>query len=552
MATTMTVTTRFAPSPSGLLHVGNVRTALHNWMLAKKHGGRFLLRIDDTDKERSREEYVDAIRADLAWLGLHPDAEERQSARFGIYEAEFAKLAAEGRVYRCYESAQELDLRRKVLLGRGLPPIYDRGALSLTEADHAAREAAGERPHWRFQLDHDSPIAWQDGIRGPQHFDPKTMSDPVIRRADGSWLYMLPSVIDDIAMGVTDVLRGEDHVSNTATQVQMFTALGAQPPRFAHEALLGRPQVDLADAQVQHGQEHGSRLLLKPANRIVQRQVVDPAVQRPGNRRRDLDSAVGIVALANIEHSRDTVDVAHVFAVEAELAAAKGQHKAVLRRGERQIVEIVAARTCPVTAADQEQVLDLSLADHGQQRIGHAHHRVPAKACRNGYFRRIRRKAGLRQRTGNGRGEIVIANVGNAFPAYRPGREQPIPHGSPIDAKPCSIQRYSNARIVIDEAARTHPIKQSLPLLTQRRFGRQPRWHADKLVKTGTKSLQGLAIGKEEQRIALSPMRNNRLRCQPQRRDGIGRGIHQIAAQQPCEAVRDQSDPCGRIGMAIE
>ena len=238
MATTMTVTTRFAPSPTGLLHVGNVRTALHNWMLAKKHGGRFLLRIDDTDKERSREEYVDAIRADLAWLGLHPDAEERQSARFGIYEAEFAKLAAEGRVYRCYESAQELDLRRKVLLGRGLPPIYDRGALSLTEADHAAREAAGERPHWRFQLDHDSPIAWQDGIRGPQHFDPKTMSDPVIRRADGSWLYMLPSVIDDIAMGVTDVLRGEDHVSNTATQVQMFTALGAQPPRFAHEALL--------------------------------------------------------------------------------------------------------------------------------------------------------------------------------------------------------------------------------------------------------------------------------------------------------------------------
>jgi len=234
----MTVTTRFAPSPTGTLHVGNVRTALHNWLLAKQAGGRFLLRIDDTDQERSREDYVTAIRADLAWLGLVPDGEERQSARFDIYEREFQKLVAAGRVYRCYETAQELDLKRKVLLGRGLPPIYDRAALKLTEADHAAKAAAGERPHWRFLLDHDQPIEWVDGIRGPQHFDPRQMSDPVVRRADGSWLYMLPSAIDDIAMGITQVLRGEDHVSNTATQVQMFTALGAQPPRFAHEALL--------------------------------------------------------------------------------------------------------------------------------------------------------------------------------------------------------------------------------------------------------------------------------------------------------------------------
>jgi glutamyl-tRNA synthetase len=231
-------TTRFAPSPTGNLHVGNIRTALHNWLLAKQAGGRFLLRIDDTDAGRSREHFVEAIRADLAWLGLAPDGEERQSARFALYEREFQRLAAEGRVYRCYESAQELDLKRKVLLGRGLPPIYDRAALQLSDTDHAAKEAAGERPHWRFLLDHDAPIAWQDGIRGPQHFDPRQMSDPVIRRADGSWLYMLPSVIDDIAMGVTDVLRGEDHVSNTAAQAQMFAALGAQPPRFAHEALL--------------------------------------------------------------------------------------------------------------------------------------------------------------------------------------------------------------------------------------------------------------------------------------------------------------------------
>jgi glutamyl-tRNA synthetase len=234
----MTITTRFAPSPTGLLHVGNIRTALHNWMLAKQAGGRFLLRIDDTDAERSREHYVEAIRTDLAWLGLAIDGEERQSARFAIYEAEFRKLAEAGRVYRCYETAQELDLKRKVLLGRGLPPIYDRAALALSEADHAARATAGETPHWRFLLDRDAPIEWTDGIRGAQHFDAGQMSDPVIRRADGSWLYMLPSVIDDIAMGVTDVLRGEDHVSNTATQVQMFTALGAQPPSFAHEALL--------------------------------------------------------------------------------------------------------------------------------------------------------------------------------------------------------------------------------------------------------------------------------------------------------------------------
>lgn len=232
------VVTRFAPSPTGRLHVGNIRTALHNWLLAKRHGGRFLLRIDDTDAERSREEHVETIRADLAWLGLHPEGEERQSTRFAIYEAAFDRLVAAGRLYRCYESAQELDLKRKVLLGRGLPPIYDRAALRLTEADHAAKAAAGEKPHWRFLLDHDTPIAWNDGIRGPQLFDPRQMSDPVVRRADGSWLYMLPSAIDDAAMGITDVLRGEDHVSNTATQIQMFGALGAEPPRFAHAALL--------------------------------------------------------------------------------------------------------------------------------------------------------------------------------------------------------------------------------------------------------------------------------------------------------------------------
>ena len=227
----MTVVTRFAPSPTGTLHVGNVRTALHNWLWARKHGGRFLLRIDDTDLERSKEEYVDAIRTDLAWLGFDIDGEERQSARFALYEAEFEKLKAAGRVYACYETPEELDIRRKILLSRGLPPVYER-----KPADAPVPE--GIAPHWRFRLDHDAAIEWTDMVRGPQNFEPKTMSDPVVRRADGSWLYLLPSVIDDIAMGITHVVRGEDHVSNTASQVQMFAALGATPPAFAHEALL--------------------------------------------------------------------------------------------------------------------------------------------------------------------------------------------------------------------------------------------------------------------------------------------------------------------------
>ncbi len=242
-------TTRFAPSPTGRLHVGNIRTALHNWMLARQAGGTFILRIDDTDAERSREEYVDAIRADLAWLGLDWDREERQSARLERYEAAFAALQTAGRIYPCYETAQELDVKRKIQLSRGLPPIYDRAALALSDAERAVREAEGIAPHWRFRLDHAEPIVWEDGIRGTQKFDAAQLSDPVIRRADGSWLYMMPSAVDDIDMGVTQVLRGEDHVSNTAVQIQIFTALHAADfaadtgaaknlPAFAHEALL--------------------------------------------------------------------------------------------------------------------------------------------------------------------------------------------------------------------------------------------------------------------------------------------------------------------------
>ncbi|WP_339688724.1 glutamate--tRNA ligase [uncultured Parasphingorhabdus sp.] len=234
----MTLKTRFAPSPTGHLHVGNIRTALHNWMFAKKEGGTFLLRLDDTDAERSKDEYVDAIRADLAWLGLAADEEQRQSSRFDRYEEHLAKLKADGRVYPAYETAQELDLKRKIQLGRGKPPIYDRAALDLTAEQVAAYEAEGRKPHWRFKLDHGTLITWTDLIRGDQNFDPALLSDPVILREDGSWLYMLPSAIDDIEMGITHVVRGEDHVANTAVQIQMFHALGAKPPEFAHEALL--------------------------------------------------------------------------------------------------------------------------------------------------------------------------------------------------------------------------------------------------------------------------------------------------------------------------
>jgi glutamyl-tRNA synthetase len=234
----MTVVTRFAPAPTGRIHVGNIRTAIHNWLWARKHGGRFILRFDDTDPERSSEESAIAIRADLGWLGLAWDEEHRQSARFDRYDAALDRLRAAGRVYPAYETAQELDLKRKVQLSRGRPPVYDRAALALTGQDRARLEAEGRRPHWRFRLDHDAAIEWDDLIRGRQHFDPALLSDPVIRREDGSWLYMLPSSVDDIDMGVTHVVRGEDHVTNTALQIQMFEALGATPPAFAHEALL--------------------------------------------------------------------------------------------------------------------------------------------------------------------------------------------------------------------------------------------------------------------------------------------------------------------------
>jgi len=245
----MSVVTRFAPSPTGRLHVGNIRTALHNYLFAKRQGGIFLLRIDNTDRERSTEEFDQAIRDDLDWMGLRPDKVYRQSERFDLYEREFQRLKDAGRVYACFETPEELELRRKVLLGRGLPPVYER------KPDDAPVPEA-RAPHWRFRLDHDAPILFHDLIRGEQRFDPKLLSDPVVRREDGSWLYLLPSVIDDVDLGVTHVVRGEDHVTNSAAQIQMFEALGAKPPQFAHEALLVAAEGKLSKRLGSYGAEH--------------------------------------------------------------------------------------------------------------------------------------------------------------------------------------------------------------------------------------------------------------------------------------------------------
>ncbi len=228
---------RFAPSPTGLIHIGNARTALLNWLYATTRGGSFILRFDDTDLERSRREFADAIADDLDWLGIRPDRVERQSERTAAYEAVAARLKASGRLYPAYETTEELDRRRRRQLGRGLPPVYDRAALKLTGQEIAVLEAEGRVPHWRFKLD-GRRVEWPDGIRGAQVVDTAGLSDPVLIRADGSFLYTFTSVVDDVEFGVTDIIRGEDHVTNTAVQIEIFEALGATPPRFAHHNLL--------------------------------------------------------------------------------------------------------------------------------------------------------------------------------------------------------------------------------------------------------------------------------------------------------------------------
>jgi len=233
----VTVRVRFAPSPTGRLHIGNIYIALANWLFVRRQGGAFVLRLDDTDRDRSTAEFAAGIEEDLHWLGLEWHEKVRQSDRFASYDAAVAKLKAAGRLYPCYETPEELEFKRKSQLQRHLPPVYDRAALKLTDAERARLEAAGQRPHWRFLLEH-KDVRWDDLVRGPQHIDEASQSDPILVRADGSYLYTLPSVVDDIELAITHVIRGADHVTNTGTQAQLFQALGAPPPQFGHLPLL--------------------------------------------------------------------------------------------------------------------------------------------------------------------------------------------------------------------------------------------------------------------------------------------------------------------------
>ncbi|MCF1709107.1 glutamate--tRNA ligase [Tabrizicola sp. J26] len=233
----MTTVTRFAPSPTGYIHVGNLRTALMNWMIARKAGGTFILRLDDTDQERSKQEYADGIMEDLEWLGLTWDRIEKQSLRFDRYREAADQLRAAGRFYECFETPVELDLKRKKLLNMGKPPVYDRAALNLSETDKAHFREEGRQGYWRFLLNQ-TRIEWNDGILGPISIDAASVSDPVLIRADGQILYTFASSVDDIDMGVTSIVRGADHVTNTATQIQIMEALGGTPPAFAHHSLL--------------------------------------------------------------------------------------------------------------------------------------------------------------------------------------------------------------------------------------------------------------------------------------------------------------------------
>lgn len=233
----MSVKVRFAPSPTGMLHVGNARTALITWLFSRARNGHFLLRIDDTDTERSKREYEVAIEDSLVWMGLNWDEKVNQKDRRERYDTQIEKLKSEGWLYACYETPEELALKRKTQLSRGKPPTYDRAALTLSDTQKQAYETEGRAPHWRFKLKHE-PIEWDDHIRGPVKFNGADLSDPVVIREDGSPLYHLCSVIDDSDFKITHIIRGEDHVSNTATHIQMFEAIGATPPEFVHLPLI--------------------------------------------------------------------------------------------------------------------------------------------------------------------------------------------------------------------------------------------------------------------------------------------------------------------------
>lgn len=324
---------RFAPSPTGYLHIGNARPALFNWLFARRHHGRFLLRYDDTDVARSKAKYADAIAEDLGWLGIVPDQVIRQSERLAIYDAAAEHLRGAGRLYACYETADELDRRRKRLLARGLPPIYDRAALKLTDEQKAAFEAEGRKPHWRFLLEQ-REVAWDDLVRGASHVDCASLSDPVLVREDGSYLYHLPSVVDDIETGVTHIVRGEDHVTNTAMHIQMFEALDAGLPTMAHVNLLTTASGEGLSKRLGHLSLRGLRetgvealAVAALATLVGTSDAVRPVAS--------LDELAGLVDLAHVsrapakfdEHELETLSARTLH--QLPLAAVEGRLKAL-------------------------------------------------------------------------------------------------------------------------------------------------------------------------------------------------------------------------------
>lgn len=306
---------RFAPSPTGRIHIGNARTALFNYLHAKKHGGRFVLRYDDTDRARSTREFADGIAVDLKWLGIVPDRIERQSDRIALYDAAANKLRAEGRLYACYETEEEIEYRRRRQMAQHKPPVYDRAALKLSDADRARLEAEGRKPHWRFLLNHRT-VTWVDGVRGETRIDTASLSDPVLVRADGSYLYTLPSVVDDIDIGITDVIRGEDHITNTAVQIELFEALGAQAPGFAHHNLLTLASGEGLSKRLGHlslsalaaeGYEPSAVAALSVL--IGTSRSVEPVA--------DLNELMGMVELSDISHSSAKFDPAELGGLNA-------------------------------------------------------------------------------------------------------------------------------------------------------------------------------------------------------------------------------------------
>jgi len=311
------IAVRFAPSPTGYLHIGNIRPALFNWLFARGAGGRFVLRLDDTDVARSRAEFADAIREDLRWLGLTWDEELRQSDRLGLYDEAVQKLKAAGRLYPAYETPDELERRRKRQRAQGLPPIYDRAALKLTDADQAKLEAEGRKPHWRFKLDH-SEVAWDDLIRGAQSIDAGSLSDPILVREDGTYLYTLPSVVDDIAVGITHVIRGEDHVANSGAQIQIFEALGAAAPRFAHHNMLVGAEGEalgkrLGTLSIRQMREEG----LEPLAILSHSAAIGTSDAVTAHQ--SLDALIGNFDLAKVSRAPARFDMAELRAVNARL-----------------------------------------------------------------------------------------------------------------------------------------------------------------------------------------------------------------------------------------